>query len=99
MKFLIGLLAGLGIGFAVAILFAPEKRKESPLPWLRERAEGEGGASGNNHASDSGLRSLMDTVKQRVNEALDEAKEASREAEKEMQARYERMVGKETERK
>jgi len=90
MRFVIGLLLGFGIGLAAAILLAPEKRKDSPLPWLKHEAAGTTPTNG----SQRGLRSVLDTVRERVNEALGEAKEAQREAEDRMQERYRKMVGK-----
>ncbi|TMB96690.1 MAG: hypothetical protein E6J42_08895 [Chloroflexi bacterium] len=88
MRFVIGLLLGFGIGMAAAILFAPEKKPESPR-WpeghpARMSLDGNKGATG-------GLQETVRGLQERVNEAWEEARKASMEAEREIQARYEEM--------
>ncbi len=92
MRFIIGLLLGLGVGFVGALLLAPEKRER------REGAPGEEPAGeegfGENHDSMAGLRRTMRGLQEQLQEAWDEAREAAQEAEKEMRARYQRTVPK-----
>ena len=92
MRFIIGLLLGLGIGFAGALLLAPEKRER------REGAPGEEPAGeegvGENHDSLAGLRRTMRGLQEQLQEAWEEAREAAQEAEEEMRARYQRTVPK-----
>lgn len=75
-----GVLLGFGIGFAGAILFAPEKKKEAPwTPGAHEDA-----SHGNG---------LVGAIRGRVSEAMGEARDARKQAEREMIDRYERSVG------
>lgn len=95
MPFVIGALIGLGIGFAGAILLAPEKSpNRKPLWGERPPKPGEGPASDNGQGT---VRSTLDAIRQHVDEAMAEAKEASGEAEKEMRERFERMADRPTE--
>jgi gas vesicle protein len=81
MRFVFGVLLGFGIGFAGAILFAPEKKKEEP--WTpRSQAEGPPQKNG-----------LVNTLRDRVREAMGEARDARKQAERDMIDRYERSVG------
>ena len=92
MRFIIGLLLGLGIGFAAAVLFAPERgrlREDAPSD---EETTSEG--FGENHDSMAGLRRAMKGLQEQVQEAWEEARQAAQEAEKELRARYERTVSK-----
>ena len=91
MRFIIGLLLGLGVGFVAELLLAPEKRER------REGAPpGEGGEEGfgENHDSLAGLRRAMRGLQEQLREAWAEAREAALEAEEEMRARYQRTVPK-----
>ena len=91
MRFIIGLLLGLGVGFVGALLLAPEKRER------REGAPtGEGGEEGfgENHDSLAGLRRAVRGLQEQLREAWAEAREAALEAEEEMRARYQRTVPK-----
>ncbi|MEO8458448.1 MAG: YtxH domain-containing protein [Chloroflexota bacterium] len=79
MRFIIGILLGFGIGFAGAVLFAPEKKPEPEfIPGQPQNTNGNGG--------------LLDKARERVKEAVSEAKEAREQAEREMRDRYERTV-------
>lgn len=84
MRFVFGVLLGFGIGFAAAILFAPEKGKKEKQ-WTPPSQEGEP-ANG-----------LVGTIRGRVSEAMGEAREARKQAEREMMERYERTVRRKTE--
>lgn len=92
MRFIMGLLLGFGIGFAAAILFAPERRKEHEARWPGAEEEKEEGAAGGNHRGAGGLEQFMRSMRERIDEALAEAKEAAAEAEREMRSRYQKMV-------
>jgi gas vesicle protein len=81
MRFVFGVLLGFGIGFAGAILFAPEKKKEAP--WTPTSHE-EGATQKNG---------LVDSLRDRVSEAMGEARNARKQAERDMIDRYERSVG------
>lgn len=94
MRFIMGLLLGFGIGFAAAILFAPERRKEGEGRWPGAGGQKEEeAATGGNHRGAGGLQQFMRSVRERIEEALAEAKEASAEAEREMRSRYQKVVG------
>ena len=82
MRFILGLVIGFGIGFGGAVLLAPEKKKPAPA---RSSAEPPTFAGKNGSGS---LRSVMDTVKERLSEAMSEAKAAKKQAEAEMEQRY-----------
>jgi uncharacterized membrane protein YccC len=79
MRFVIGVLIGLAVGLAGAILFAPEKKRG---PW----PEG--------HPAQS-LKGALRTLQDHVNEAWEEARIAAEVKEKEMRAKLdeERAVG------
>lgn len=93
MRFIIGLLLGLGIGMAAALLLAPEKgqrrRDEEPLG-----EEASGGEMGEDNDALVGLQRAMRGLQEQVQQAWEEARKAAQEAEKEMRARYERAVPK-----
>jgi hypothetical protein len=91
MPFIVGIAIGFGVGFAGALLMAPEKKKRELWPPHMPRA-GASQANGNSH-SNGRLAGLMESVKERVNEAAQEAREAKRQKEREMLERYEQKVG------
>lgn len=102
MRFLFGFVLGLALGFAGAILFAPQA---SPLRQQEGEEETEDRMAaamrrfgGNSHDAE-GLRGAFRSIRKRVNEALDEAKKAADEAEREIQKRFDEAVGREPERK
>ena len=84
MRFIIGLLLGLGIGLAAALLLAPEKdlrrRQEEPLG----EEEPGAGEMGEDRDALAGLRRAMQGLQRQVQEAWEEARHASQEAEQEM---------------
>ncbi len=92
MRFIIGLLLGLGIGFAAAVLFAPERGRLREGAPSDEETTSEG--FGENHDSMAGLRRAMKGLQEQVQEAWEEARQAAREAEKQLRADYERTVSK-----
>ena len=94
MRFIIGLLLGLGIGLAAALLLAPEKgqrRREGEPPGEEAPDAAEWGED---HDALAGLRRAMRGLREQVLAAWEEAREAAQEAEEEMRARYERTVPK-----
>lgn len=94
MRFIIGLLLGFAIGFAGALLLAPEKgrwQREMENPEEEEEPSGEE-RFGANHDAMAGLRRAMRDLQAQVQEAWEEARAAAAEAEREMRARYERTV-------
>lgn len=96
MRFLIGLLLGFGIGFAAAILFAPERPKVERL-WPRSTEEGgEKPEDGNHHAA-GGVQQVLQSFRDHLKEAASEAKQASEEKQTEMRARYQKMAKREAE--
>lgn len=94
MRFIIGLLVGLGVGLAAALLLAPEKgqRRREGDP-LSEEASGVE-ELGEDHDALAGLQRAMRGLQEQVQEAWQEARKAAQEAEREMRARYERAVPK-----
>lgn len=89
MRFLTGLLLGFGIGFALAVLFAPEgqrRRGEAPL-------EGKAAGPGRDEQDPlAALRRALRSLQEQAQEAWEEARQAAQEAEQEMRARYGRRV-------
>ncbi len=85
MRFVVGLLLGLGLGFAGALLLAPRPR---------EGAEGLEGLEGIDERRDPllAVRGGIEDVRRKAAEAMREARRAAREAEEEMRERYRRQV-------
>lgn len=82
MRFILGLLIGVGIGFAGSVLFAPQQEE---APGSRRSQVSANGAGG--------FQSALDGLRKQFDEAFSEAKKAQREAEEEMTERYRRVVG------
>ncbi len=91
MRFVIGLVVGLGAGLAGAILLAPDRSRKNETGWTPSAAASANGA-GQNH--DGGLKGALRSLQDQINTAMSEARQASDEAEQEMRARYEEAVGK-----
>ena len=81
MRFILGILIGLGLGFAIALLFAPKKQERAT--WKPRSA----------HDPDAPRGNWIDSVRDRFDEALMEADEARKETEQEMRSRYDKAVG------
>ncbi|HEY5640803.1 MAG TPA: hypothetical protein VIW01_12225 [Dehalococcoidia bacterium] len=79
MRFILGLLIGICIGFAATVLLASEKDEAAPERTDDRRANGAGGA--------------LQDLRRHFDEALGEAKKAQREAEDKMSERYRKIVG------
>ena len=91
MRFVLGLVIGFGVGFAGAILMAPEKQRGKGAWFPPVERNGSAAAPANGAAT--GVQRAMQTLRQRVAAAREEAKAAAAEAEREMKARYEKMTG------
>jgi gas vesicle protein len=79
-RFVLGVAIGLGAGFAVAILFAPQKKDRAT--WTPRSA----------HDPESKPPSWLDDVRDRFDEALMEAEEVRKETEREMNKRYQKAI-------
>jgi len=96
MRFLIGLALGFGVGFAGAVLFAPERTKRREVDWPAGTAEEvRPPAFEEDHNIMGSLKSALRSVREQVSEALEEAKKAQAEAERELRERYEKNVPRE----
>jgi gas vesicle protein len=94
MRFLIGLALGFGVGFAGAVLFAPDRSKGKAVKWPAGTLQGGPAVFEENHNNFMGaVKRALRTVQEQVNEALEEAKKAQEEAEEELRARYESTAG------
>jgi hypothetical protein len=82
MRFILGLLIGICIGFAASVLLAPGK----------DATAGGGAAEGRVNGA-GGVRSAFGGLRKQFDEAMGEAKKAQREAEEKMTARYRKVVG------
>ena len=82
MRFILGLLIGVCIGFAASVLLTSGKDEPSGS----HAAEGRANGTGDGKSAFSGLREQFD-------EAMGEAKKAQREAEEKMTERYRKIVG------
>ncbi len=82
MRFILGLLIGLCIGFAASVLLASEKDEDSGGGLAEARANGARSAS-----------AALDGLRKQFDEALGEAKKAQREAEEKMNERYRQSIG------
>ncbi|MCH8814963.1 MAG: YtxH domain-containing protein [Chloroflexi bacterium] len=94
MRFLLGLVIGFAVGFAGAILLAPQA---SPIRG-KSRAQDPTRAAindfgGNSHDSNR-VQELIKSLQEHIGEAFKEAKKASGEAEKEIHTRFEEIVAK-----
>ena len=94
MRFVIGLLLGLGIGLAAALLLAPEKGQRPREGEPPDEEAFDAGELGEDHDAVAGLRRAMQRLQEQVQEAWGEARQAAQEAERDMRARYERAVPK-----
>jgi gas vesicle protein len=92
MRFLIGIAIGFGVGFAGAVLFAPDRKKGERVEWSAGSVESGPPAFDTDHNIMASVKRALRSVQDQVNEALDEAKKAQGDTEREMRARYERTV-------
>jgi hypothetical protein len=90
MRFVIGLLLGLGIGLAAALLLGPGRAPHRDEEPGGEEVPEEGFAQ--NDDAGAALRRAVRQLQGQIQEAWEEARQAAQEAEKEMRARYERTV-------
>jgi gas vesicle protein len=92
MRFLIGLAIGFGVGFAGAVLFAPERKKGERVEWPTATVESGPPAFDTDNNVMASVRRALRSVQDHVNEALEEAKKAQAQTEREMRAKYERIA-------
>jgi gas vesicle protein len=94
MRLLIGLAIGFGIGFAGAVLFAPDRSRKQEIDWPKGTVDSGPTAIETDHNIMAAVRRALRSAQEQLNEALEEAKEAQAKAEQELRARYERKVHK-----
>jgi gas vesicle protein len=92
MRLLIGLAIGFGIGFAGAVLFAPERSRRREVDWPTGSVDSGPTAIETDHNILAAVRRALRSAQEQLNEALDEAKEAQAKAERELRDRYEKTV-------
>ena len=92
MRFVIGIAIGFGVGFAGAVLFAPDRSKRERVEWPAATGSSGPPAFDTDHDLMATVRRALRSVQDQVNEALEEAKNAQSDTEREMRARYERAV-------
>jgi gas vesicle protein len=97
LRFLIGVAIGFGVGFAGAVLFAPERKKGERVEWPAGTVDSGPPAFDTDHNIMASVRRAMRSVQDQINEALEEAKKAQADTEREMRARYERIARRTTE--
>lgn len=98
MRFLIGLALGFGVGFAGAVLFAPERTKRREVDWPAGTTdEVRPPAFEEDHNIMGSLKGALRSVREQVNEAMEEAKKAQAEAERELRERYMKAVPRDAE--
>lgn len=92
MRFLSGLLLGFALGFAAAILFAPERPGQGESVWETPPEEEPEARARENHDVAAALRRAVRSLQGQAQQAWEEAIQAAEEAEKEMRARYQRIA-------
>jgi len=99
MRFALGLAIGFGVGFAGALLFAPDRSRGRQVD--RPAGPVEGGPAALEEDADliGAVKRVLRSLQEQVDQALTEAKKAQKETEREMLSRYEttarRKVGEE----
>ena len=92
LRFLIGVAIGFGVGFAGAVLFAPDRSKRERVEWPAGAVDSGPPAFDTDHNIMATVKRALRSVQDQVNEALEEAKKAQADTEREMRARYERVA-------
>ena len=82
---------GFGVGFAGAVLFAPDRKKER-VEWPAGGVNSDPTAFDTDNNIMSSVKRALRSVQDQVNEAFEEAKKAQADTEREMRAKYERKV-------
>jgi len=90
MRFVLGLAIGFGVGFAGALLFAPDRSKGRHVDWAAGTVEGGAAVFEEDHDLISVMKRALRSVQEQVNEAMGEAKKAQKETEADLLARYEK---------
>lgn len=93
MRFVLGVAIGFGVGFAGALLFAPDRSKRRAVAWPAGTTEEvRPPAFEEDHNILDSLKRALRSVQEQVSEAKEEAKKAQAEAERELRERYDREV-------
>lgn len=92
MRFIIGILLGFAIGFAGAILFAPQASPLRQTEGQGEDATGEAIRKFGRNDQANKFQGTFKSLRKRVDEALEEAKKAADEAEQQVRKRFDEMV-------
>lgn len=92
MRLVLGLAIGFGVGFAGALLFAPDRSKGRQADWRVGTVEGATAAFEEDHNFMGVVKRALRAVEEQVSEAMQEAKRAQAEAERELRERYAREV-------
>jgi hypothetical protein len=96
MRFVIGLALGFGVGFAGAVLFAPDRTRRREVDWPAGTTEEvRPAAFEEDHNVLDSVKRAFRSVREQINEAMEEAKKAQAETEKELRERYQMEVGRE----
>jgi gas vesicle protein len=92
MRFVLGLAIGFGVGFAGALLFAPERSKgrEGWPAGSADEMRPPGFEEDDNFIGS--VKRALRSVREQVDEARDEAKKAQEKTERELRERYDREV-------
>jgi len=89
MRLVLGLAIGFGVGFAGALLFAPDRSKGRPVDTPAGTAESVPTAFEEDADLRGAVKRVLRSLQEQVNKALTEAKKAQKETEREMLSRYE----------
>jgi gas vesicle protein len=92
MRFLFGILIGFAVGFAGAILFAPQASPIRDKPGGQDATRSAMNDFGGNHHDMVGVQGLLKSLQEHLGEAFKEAQKEADEAEKEVHARFDEMV-------
>jgi gas vesicle protein len=92
MRFVLGLAIGFGVGFAGALLFAPDSSRWRALDTRAGTTDDEPHAFEDDHNPMDFVKRATRSMRDLLNEAMDEAKKAQEETEREMRERYEMEV-------
>jgi cell division protein FtsN len=96
MRFVLGLALGFGVGFAGALLFAPDRTKRREVDWPAGTTEEmRPPAFEEDHNVVGAVKRAIRSVHEQIDEAMDEAKKARAETERELRERYQMEVGRE----
>jgi gas vesicle protein len=95
MRFVLGLAIGFGVGFAGALLFAPDRSKGREGWPAGSADEMRPPGFEDDHNFIGSVKRTIRSVREQVDEAREEAKKAQEKTERELRERYEREVRRE----